>query len=79
MRTKAINTQPTKFKLVELKPQAQKSKRGLDITINPLTKRAIITDSGKIVAYIPDHASEAQAKGLLAIVTLNRTIVLPEY
>lgn len=76
---KKVNTTPTKFKLIELKPTFQKSKRGLKIEIQPLTKRAIVTTDGNIVAYVPDYASDAQANGLLAIVTLNRTVVLPEY
>lgn len=65
------------FKVVNLSPQVQKSKRGLDIIINPLTQKAI-TYEGKIVAYLPDHLPDGTAEGLVAKLNNDRKIKLPE-
>lgn len=64
------------FTLVTLKPQVQKSKRGLDITIQPLTKQAIVDVDGKVVAYIPDHSQDGTGEYLTAKLNGDRKFKL---
>lgn len=65
------------FKVITLSPQVQTNKRGLNLTINPPTQKAI-TYGGKVVAYLPDHLPEGTAEGLVAKLNNERKIKLPE-
>lgn len=65
------------FKVVTLSPQVQTNKRGLNLTINPPTQKAIEYE-GKIVAYLPDYLPVGTAEGLVAKLNSDRKIKLPE-
>jgi hypothetical protein len=69
---------PTQFKAVKLERYSQDIRNGKTVLVKPLTKRGIInTETGELIAYIPDFCPEGTEQGLIAILNNNRTVVLP--